>query len=95
MFRSSPSEVFSKKGLCKHEANPQENNDAEARSQQSRFATLLKSHPRTDKPPKICSTSTEHPPLGEQLWGTASTCQKNLKDINYKNLFLQLLKEIY
>ena len=59
---------------CKHKANPQENNSAEVRSQQSRFATLLKSHPRTDTPPKILSTFAEHPPPGEHLWGTASTC---------------------
>ena len=67
-----------RKMLRKHEANPQENN-AEARRQQSRFATLLKSHPHTDMRPKICSTSAEHPPLGEHLWGTASACQKNFK----------------
>ena len=65
--------------LCKHEANPQENNNAEAQPQQSRFATLLKSHPRTVTPPKIRSTFAEHPPPGEHLWGTASACQKNFK----------------
>ena len=65
--------------LCKHEANPQENNSVEARSQQSRLATLLKSHPHTDMPPKIRSTSAEHSPLGEHLWGTASTCQKKFE----------------
>ena len=54
--------------LCKHEAKPRENCNAETRSQQSCFATLLKSHPRTDMPPKIHSTSTEHPPPGEDLW---------------------------
>ena len=62
MFRSSPPEVFSRKMLCKHEAHPGESKRAEARSQQSRFATLLKSHPRTYAPPKICSTSAGHPP---------------------------------
>ena len=62
MFRSSPLEVFSRKMLCKHEAHPGENNRAEARFQQSCFATLLKSHPRTYAPPKICSTSGGHPP---------------------------------
>ena len=62
MFRSSPLEVFARKMLCKHEAHPGENNRAEARSQQSYFATLLKSHPRTYAPPKICSTSAGHPP---------------------------------
>ena len=48
----------------------------------SRFATLLKSHPRTDRPPKICSTSTEHPPLGQHLRGTTSACQKKFKGRN-------------
>ena len=48
----------------------------------SRFATLLKSHPRTDRPSKIRSTSTEHPPLGEHLRGTASACQKKFKRFN-------------
>ena len=44
-------ELFCKKDArCKHEANPQENNNAEAQAQQSRFATLLKSHSRTDTP---------------------------------------------
>ena len=61
------------------EANPQEDNNAEARIQQSRFATLLKLHPRTDTPPKIYCTSAEHPILGEQIWRTASAFQKNFK----------------
>ena len=74
--------------LWKHEVNPQENNNAEVRSQQSCFATLLKSHPRTDTPQKIRSTSPEHPLSGEHFWGTASACQKNLKDLNLRNLNL-------
>ena len=79
--------------LCKHEANPrQENNNAEARSQRSRFATLLKSHPRTVTPPKIRSTSAEHHPLGEHLWGTASVCQKNFKDLNCKKVLFIVVK---
>ena len=65
--------------LCKHEANPQENKNDEARSQQSRFAILLKSHPGTDAPPKICSIPVDHPPPGEHLSGTTSVCQKNFK----------------
>ena len=81
--------------LCKPEANPQENNNAELQSQQSRLATLLKSHPRTDTPPKIPSTSAEQPPPGEHLWGTASACQKNFKKLRLKSFYLQLLKEIY
>ena len=68
--------------LRKHEANPPENNNAEAESQQSRFATLSKLHPRTDTPSKIPSTSTEHPPLGEHLRGIASACQKKFKRLN-------------
>ena len=64
--------------LPQNEANPWENN-AEARSQQSHFATLLKSHLHIDTPPKIGSTSAEHPRLGEHPWGTASACQKNFK----------------
>ena len=70
--------------LIRHEANPQENTNAEARSQQSCFATLLKSHPSTDMPLDIRSTSAEHlcpppaehlcPPPAEHLWGTASAC---------------------
>ena len=82
--------------LCKHEANPQENNNAEARSQQNRLATLLKSHPRTDTLPKICSISIEHPSPGVHLCGTAFACQKNFKRLKIiKSCYLQLLKEIY
>ena len=67
--------------LCKHEANPQENSNAEAQPEQSCFATLLKSHPCTDTPPIIHSTYAEHPPSGEHLWGTASAYQKNIKSL--------------
>ena len=76
MFRSSPPEVFSKKDAV---ANPQENNRAEAQSQQSRFGTLLKLHPRTDAPPGIHSTPAEHHSPGEHLWETAPVCQKSFK----------------
>ena len=69
--------------LHKHEAKPQENNNAEVQPQQSRFATLLKSDQRTEMPPKIRSTSAEYPPPGEHLWGTASACQKNLKRLEF------------
>ena len=65
--------------ICKYEANAQENSNADTQSQQSRSATLLKSHSRTDTPPKIRSTSAEHPPPEELLWGTASARQKNFK----------------
>ena len=66
----------------KHEANPQEKNNAEVQFQQSCFLTLLKSHPDADTAPKICSTTTEHPLLGEHLGKTASACQKNFKRLN-------------
>ena len=81
--------------LPRHEANPQENTNAEARSQQSRFATLLKSHSCTDTPPKIHSTSAEHPPPGEHYGGLLLHVKRILKDINYEKFHLQLLKEIY
>ena len=73
-FRSSPPEVFSKKDAHRNEVNPQENINTEARSQQSRFATLLKSHPCTDMSPEIPSTSAEHSSPGEHLWRTDSAC---------------------
>ena len=66
--------MFCKEDASRNEVNPQENTNTEARSQQSRFATLLKSHPCTDTPPEIPNTSTEHPPPGEHLWRTDSAC---------------------
>ena len=38
---------------CTNKKDPQENNRAEARCQQSSFATVLKSHPCTDAPLRI------------------------------------------
>ena len=67
----------------------------EARSQQIRFATLSKAHLRTDLTPKICRKSTENPASGEQLWRTASACQMILKDLSYKKVYLQLVKETF
>ena len=58
---------------------PQETKNAEAQSQQSHFATLLKSDPHTDTHRKTHSTSAEHPPRGEYLWGSASACQEKFK----------------
>ena len=60
--------MFSKEDAPRNEENPQENTNAEAQSQQSHFATLLKSHPCTDMAPEIPSTSAEHPPGGENIW---------------------------
>ena len=77
MFKSSLPEEFSKEDAPRNEVNPQENTNTKTRYQQSRFATLLKSHPCTDPPPEIPSTSAEHalPPLpGEHLWRTDSAC---------------------
>ena len=62
--------------LCKIEANPQEDNNAEARSQQCRFALLLKLHPHKDMLSNIRSTSAEHPRPGDHLRVTAFACQK-------------------
>ena len=78
--------------LHKHEVNPQEHNNAEARSQQSCLATLLKSHPRTDTLLKIRNTSAGHPPVREHLCGLLLHVKRNLKDLSF---YLQLLKEIY
>ena len=79
MFRSSPPEVFSKKDAAEIRSKSQENNRTEACSQQSRFATLLKSHSCTDAPPRIQSTPAEHLPPGEHLSETAPVCQKGFK----------------
>ena len=68
-----------RKTLHINETNPQKNNHAEARSQQGRFATLLKSHPSIDAPLRIQSTPAEHLSLGEHLWETAPVCQKSFK----------------
>ena len=76
--------------LCKHETNPQENKNAEAQSQQSRFATLFKSHPRTDTPRKFAA----HPQntllrenTSEGLHG-----KRNLKELNYKKFLFTVVK---
>ena len=95
MFRSCPPEGFSWKMLCQHKANPQEHNHPEVRSQQSCFATLLKSHLRTDATPKIHSTHAEYPPPGEHLWGLLLYVKRVLKDLNIKSYYLHLLKEIF
>ena len=89
MFRSSPPEVFSKKDAV---ANPQENNRAEAQSQQSRFGTLLKLHPRTDAPPE----STAHPQNTTPQENTSGRLllyvKRVLKDLNYKKLLFTVVK---
>ena len=78
--------------LRKHEMNLHENNNAEVQSQQKRFATLLKSNPRTDIPSKISSTSAEHSPPGEHLKGTASVCQINFKRLKLRKVLFTFFK---
>ena len=73
--------------LCKHEANPQENNHAEVQSQQSYFATSMKSHLRTDAPSKIRSTPAEYLYLGEDLWDLLLS-----KELYYKKLLFTVLQ---
>ena len=78
--------------LRKHEANPQEDNHAEAQSQRSRFATLLKSHPRTDAPPRIRSTLPEYLSLREHLWGLLLYIKRVLEELYYKTLLFTVVK---
>ena len=77
---------------CKHEANPQGNKNSKAQSQQSHFATLLKSHPCTGTHPKIPSTSAEHPPPGEHLWQLLLHVKRILKDLNYTKFLFIVVK---
>ena len=90
-FRSSPPEVFSKEDTPRNEENPQENTNTEAQSQQSRFATLLKSHPCTDTPPEIPSTSAQHPPPGEHLWRILHV-KRMLKVVHYEAFLFTVVK---
>ena len=79
--------------LPRHEANPQENTNAEARSQQSPFATLLKSRPCTDTPPKIRSTSAEYPlPPENTSGGQLLHVKRVLKDLNYEKFLFTVVK---
>ena len=91
-FRSSPPEVFSKEDAPRNEENPQENTNTEARSQQSRFATLLKSHPCTDTPPEIPRTSAEHPLWQNTSGGLLLHVKRILKDLNYEKFLFTVVK---
>ena len=91
-FRSSPPEVFSKEDAPRNEENPQENTNTEARSQQSRFATLLKSHPCTDASPKIRSTSAEYPPWENTSGGLLLHVKIIFKDLNYEKFLFTVVK---
>ena len=72
--------------FCKHEAKPQEINYAESRSQQDRIATLLKSHPRADTPPKKLAGHPQNALLQKNTSGGLLLYVKRvlLKDLNYK-----------
>ena len=91
-LRSSPPEVFSKEDAPRNEVNPQENTNTEARSQQSRFATLLKSHPCTDTPPEIPRTSAEHPLWQNTSGGLLLHVKRILKDLNYEKFLFTVVK---
>ena len=78
--------------LYKYEANPQESKHAEARSQQSRFATLLKSHPCAIAHPRIHIIPAKTSPQ-ENISGRLPLYVKIvLKDLNYKKLLITTVK---
>ena len=84
--------MFSKEDAPRYEVNPQEKTNTEARSQQSCFATLLKSHPFTDAPLEIRSTSAEHPMRENTSEGLLLHVKRILKDLNYENFLFTVVK---
>ena len=74
--------------LSRHEENPQENNNAEARSQQSRFVVLLKSHPRTDTHPRKFAAHPQNTSSGGLLLHVKTI----LKDLNYEKFLSEVVK---
>ena len=91
-FRSSPAEVFFREDAARNEINPQENTNTEAWSQQSRFATLLKSHPCSDTPPEIPSTSAEQPPRENTSGGLILHVKRILKVWYYEKILFTVVK---
>ena len=91
-FKSSPPELLSKEDAPRHEANQQENTNTEKRSQQSRFGSLLRSHPCTDTPPKIRSTSAESPLRENTSGGLLLHVKRILKDLNYEKFLFTVVK---
>ena len=75
-----PKILFSKKDAPQTWSKPTGEQQCRSAISKSRFVTLLKSHPHP-KPPKIRSTSPEHPSSGKYLRGTAFVCQKNFKTL--------------
>ena len=91
-FRSSPPEVFSKEDAPRNEENPQENTNTEARSQQSRFATLLKPQLCTDTLPEIPSTSAEHHLRDNTSGGLILHVTRILKVLYYETFLFIVVK---
>ena len=91
-FRSSPPEVFSKEDAPRNEENPQENTNTEARSQQSRFATLLKSQPCTDTPPKSAAHLQNTPLRENTSGGLLLHVKRILKNLNYEKFLFTVVK---
>ena len=58
----------------------------------SRFATLLKSHPRTCRPPKIRSTSTDTLPLDSIFGELILHVKISLKGLIYKKCLSTIVK---
>ena len=77
--------------LPQNEANPWENN-AEARSQQSHFATLLKSHLHIDTPRKLAAHLQNTLVWENTLGGLLLHVKRILKDLNYKTFLFTVLK---
>ena len=80
--------------LHRHQANPQEENHGEMQSQQSCFATLLKSPLHSDTPSKILITTKEILRKNTSE-GLLLFVKRALKDYVMKSYHLQLLKEIH
>ena len=84
--------MLSKEDAPRNEENPQENTNTEARFQQSRFATLLKSQPCTDTPPEIPSTSAEHPLRVNTSEGLILHVKRILKVLYYEKFLFRVVK---
>ena len=91
-FRSSPREVFSKEDAPRNEENPHESTNTETRSQQSRFATLLISHPCIDTPPEIPSTFADHTLRENTSGGLILHVKRILKVLYYEKFLFAVVK---
>ena len=79
MFRSSPTEVFSKKDAVQIRSKPtgeQPRRSVISTKPLCNFTEITPTHRCT---PGIQSTPAEHLSLGENLWKTAPVCQKSFK----------------